>query len=318
MGKQEDEKEIISIEDMQAELAQANKDKEAAIVQRDTISEDYRSQRSEADKLKDFTAKMKHTLEDKGIAKFDDGFNITLLEKQEVADSEEAKYETQLQEVEVKFEMLTEKFDAGEIEPDKYTKEHNKLIREQNNASRGKDSAILKQTILETQANADRERKELQVADKQQFDKQSEHDYFSSKLTNQFPEHNSLNGLPDVNSDLVKEVNAIIAEDPRAWDTTELNEDMKERYKIFERAKDRLVAKGVMTREEATNRTKTTNARFSTLDSTPYEPTEKKSTFLTETPMGDYVKNKFGKDTLKDLSGRFDEYEKSGTMTIES
>jgi hypothetical protein len=59
-----------TLEELQDQLAQATEEKNKALAARDKISEDYRMQRSESDKLKDYVGKTKKVLEEKGLAKF--------------------------------------------------------------------------------------------------------------------------------------------------------------------------------------------------------------------------------------------------------
>ena len=94
---------------------------------------------------------------------------------------------------------------------------------------------------------------------------------------------------------------------------------MKERFKVFDQALNRLLAQGKITKEQLAERQKGTNAKFNTLESTPYNKDEKKgSAFLKNSVATEYVTNKFGEDTIKDLDDKFNEYEESGVLEIES
>jgi len=312
-----------TLEELQAQLAQVTEEKERAIKARDTISEDYRMQRSEADKLKDFVGKTRKVLEEKGVAKFDDNYNITIIEKKQDAVNQDLQtYNNELQTVQAKMDALNEKFNAGEIDPDKFAKENVKLLREENTIARKIDSQTLKAEILERQ-RLDNEAAETRRAQQTAEGRKAlEISNFTDRLAKEFPEHMSAGGLPDPNSELVKEVNALLAANPDLYPApAELNTNMKERYKIFKDAQLSLISKGKLNRDDIVRRQRAASAQFNTLDSGEYNPDNgknKQSTFMKESVAGNYVTNKFGKDTISGIDKAFKSYEDTGTMVIES
>ncbi len=306
-----------TLEELKTELNKATEERDKAIQARDKISEDYRFQRSEADKLKDFAVKTKKVFEDKGLAKFDDNYNITIIEKkQDESNSTLAEYDKALETIELKMQTLEDAYSKGDVDPDKYTKEHAKLLREETKITNKKNKEEVKYDILNQQKQVQEEATKRAQQEEYQRKSQTDTDFFTNKLAKEFPDHN------DLNSDIVKEVNVIIAEKPWLYpDVKVLNTNMKERYAIFDKAMDRMIAKGKLSQEQVIARQRRINAGLSSLDPTPYEEPEKKkkgNDFVKNSMMGNYVTNKFGKDTLKDLDSRFSEFEDSGTLTIES
>lgn len=307
----------MTLEEMQAKLAEAETAKTEAIAARDRTSEAYRMQRSEADKLKNFAAKIKHTFEEKGLAKFDENLNVTIIEKKQEANTNViTEYDTQLSAIVAKQEVLTERFSNGDIDPDKFALENAKLLKEENAIARKKDATALKQELLEQQKQQEEDRQKQLQANQTQTKIQSEQEVFTNKLNEMFPDHNLTD--PDNMSPIVKEVNAIIAEDPLAYDISSLNTNMKERYKIFKQAQDRMLASGKITKEELVKSQRATNSRFANLESGSYVEPKKQSSYVNDSMAGAYITNKFGKDTLTDINKRFADYEESGVLTIES
>jgi chromosome segregation ATPase len=311
-----------TLEELQDQLAQATEEKNKALAARDKISEDYRMQRSESDKLKDYVGKTKKVLEEKGLAKFDENYNITIIEKKEEHSNKDLEeYDKKLQELEVKFTTLDEKQASGDIDPDKYAKEHAKLLREETKLNNKKDAELIRNQVLETSRKEFEEQKRQEKANIESNKRSLETNNFTDRLSKEFPEHASKGGFPDENSLLVQEVNLLLAENPELYPPSSvLNTDMKERYKVFKSAQLSLIAKGKLSKEDIATRQRATNSRFNTLDSGGYDPNKnKQETSYVKTSMaGSYVTNKFGADTIKDLDKSFKEYEESGTLVINS
>ena len=272
--------EDLTIEELVQQLEDANKQKEK-------IANDYKTVEAERNSYRDSLTKTRGAIEANKLGKFDDSWNLHIEAKQTVSDQPK----DDIQVIEEQIKELKSKYDSGDIDNSEYVEMVSEL-----KAEKATQKALAK-------LRAEEEIRTKNYAVK------SDAESVLSELDSKLPGHN------DRNSDLFKEMSAIVAENPAMFKDIDLSDinNIRMRSMLAQNAQARLIAAGKVVVSDKNRR----DAAFNTINSGVFNDSVQSG--LTDAQKNMVVNLGFNQKIIKDLDSKFSKInENGGKIYLES